>query len=134
MLPALIAKALNAKEDGAHDLEIWGSGTPRREFLHVDDCADGLVHVLKQYSDVPPINLGTGRDVSIADLAKLIMRLVKLDGKVITDATRPDGTLVKRLDVSRLTALGWQASIELEDGIKDVLAWLKDNPQALGET
>ena len=133
VMPALMVKALKAKAAGKQSLTIWGSGRPRREFLHVDDCADGLVHILKHYSDGAPINLGTGQDIAIADLAKLIMNLVGLTGEVITDPTRPDGTLVKRLDVSRLSALGWDASIDLNDGIQGVLDWINANPQAVAQ-
>lgn len=131
VLPALIAKALFAKRAGRADIEIWGSGKARREFLHVDDCADALVHVMQTYSSPEPINIGTGVDISILELAQLIMRIVGLDGTVLYDETLPEGTLVKRLDVSNLTSSGWQASISLEEGIRSTIAWLKQNPSAL---
>lgn len=131
VLPALIAKALIARDQGSPNLEIWGSGRARREFLHVDDCADALVHVMMRYSAPEPINVGTGEDIPILELAHLVMRIVGLDGKVLNDESLPEGTLVKRLDVSRINRLGWHAKITLEDGIRSTLAWIEENPSAL---
>ena len=118
VLPALLRKAHEAREAGLHELPIWGSGLARREFLHVDDCADALVYVLQHYSGEAPINVGFGADIAIADLARLIMRIVGLEGRLVTDPTKPDGAPRKLLDSSRLTNLGWRPSIPLEDGIR----------------
>jgi GDP-L-fucose synthase len=122
VLPALLAKAHAAKRAGETDLEIWGSGTPLREFMHADDCADGLVFLLQHYSDAAPINLGTGEEVSIADLARMVMRVVGLEGELRHDTAKPDGTPRKLMDSTRLHALGWRPSIPLEDGIARVYA------------
>jgi len=122
VLPALLRKAHAAKRAGAATLEIWGSGTPRREFLHVDDCADALVFIMRHYSDDAPINVGCGEDIAVAELARLVLTVVGLDAELTYDRTKPDGTPRKRLDVSRLTALGWRPRIGLEDGIAQVYA------------
>lgn len=122
VLPALLRKAHEAHEArggaGKRTLEIWGAGTARREFLHVDDCADALVHLMAVYSDAAHINVGSGAEVTIEDLARIIMRVVGLDGVIEKDLTRPDGTPRKLMDSARLNALGWSASIPLEDGIR----------------
>ncbi|MEQ1770199.1 MAG: GDP-L-fucose synthase [Devosia sp.] len=123
VLPALIRKAHEAKRDGATTLTIWGSGTPRREFLHVDDCADALVFLLKRYSASGPINVGSGSDVSILDLARLVSRVVGFAGNIVPDPTKPDGTPRKLLSSERLSALGWHPSIGLEDGIAALYRW-----------
>ena len=116
VLPALIRKVAEAKSAGG-PVTIWGSGTPRREFLYVDDCADACVHMLKYYSNELALNVGTGEDLTILELTKLVMRVVGYDGPIEHDLSKPDGTPRKLLDVSRLTALGWTASTPLEDGI-----------------
>ncbi len=120
VLPALIRKAHEAKLRGESDLAIWGTGTPLREFLHVDDLADALVFLMKTYSDEPQVNVGSGYDVTIADLARMVMRVVGLGGELLTDPSKPDGTPRKLMDSSRLAAMGWTASIGLEDGIRGV--------------
>jgi GDP-L-fucose synthase len=122
VLPALLRKAHTAKRRGDRKLEIWGSGTPRREFLHVDDLADALVFVLRHYSDEAPVNIGCGEDIAIADLARLVMDVVGLDAELVFDRTKPDGTPRKLLDISRLTALGWTPKIGLRAGIAQVYA------------
>ena len=122
VLPALLRKAHEAREAGRKELSIWGSGLARREFLHVDDCADALVYVLEHYSAEAPINVGFGTDISIADLARLIMRIVGLEGRLVTDPTKPDGAPRKLLDSTRLTKLGWRSSIPLEEGIQRTYA------------
>ncbi|MEL6775483.1 MAG: GDP-L-fucose synthase, partial [Pseudomonadota bacterium] len=122
VIPALLLKADAARRAGKRDIEIWGTGTPRREFLHVDDCADALVHVMRHWSEEMHINLGAGTDVTIRDLAKLIMGVVGLEGTVITDPSKPDGTPRKLLDCTRLTELGWTPSITLEEGLRSVYA------------
>ena len=116
VLPALIRKVAEAKAVGG-PVTIWGSGTPRREFLYVDDCADACVHMLKYYSNELALNVGTGEDLTILELTKLVMRVVGYDRPIEHDLSKPDGTPRKLLDVSRLTALGWTASTPLEDGI-----------------
>ena len=119
VLPALIRKAHEAKLAGAASFEIWGSGTPLREFMHVDDLADACVFLLKTYSDPMPINIGFGSDVTIGDLAELVARVIGFAGTVTRDATKPDGTPRKLMDTARLNALGWSPRIGLEEGIAD---------------
>ena len=125
VLPALIRKAHEAKVSGASELMIWGSGTPRREFLHVDDCADALVHLLKTYSGEEHVNVGSGEDVTILELAQLVARVVGFNGKVVTDQTKPDGTPRKLMDGAKLEAMGWRPSISLEAGIASTYEWFK---------
>ena len=127
VMPALIAKMHEAKSTQAKNVEIWGSGTPKREFLHVDDCADALVYLMKKYSEEEHVNVGVGTDVSIRELAELIQRIVGFDGKIINDTSKPDGTPRKLMDVSKLSARGWSASIGLEQGVKDVYRWYCEN-------
>ncbi len=122
VLAALLRKAHEAKERGVGSLEIWGTGTPRREFLHVDDCADALVFLMQRYSDAVPINVGCGVDLTIASLARLIMDVVGFDGTLVYDPQKPDGTPRKLLAVERLTAMGWAPSIPLAAGIAQVHA------------
>lgn len=123
VLPALIAKAHMAKAAGANAMEVWGTGAPRREFLHVDDAADASVFLMKNYSGETHVNVGTGKDITFADLAAMVCRIVGFEGQIQYQADRPDGTLVKRLDVSRLAELGWTAKTGLEDGIERTYAW-----------
>jgi GDP-L-fucose synthase len=118
VLPALLRKAHEAREERRQELVIWGSGRVRREFLHVDDCADALVHVSQHYSTAAPINIGSGHDITIAELARLIMDVVGLEGRLVTDPTKPDGTPRKLLDSGRLKKLGWRPSIPLKDGVQ----------------
>jgi GDP-L-fucose synthase len=122
VLPALLRKAHQAKIRGERGIVIWGSGRARREFLHVDDCADALVFLMQHYSASDPINVGSGLDLTIEALAKLVMRVVGLKGNVEADPSRPDGTPRKLMDNTRLTALGWTPSIALEDGIRQTYA------------
>jgi GDP-L-fucose synthase len=122
VVAALLRKAHEAKLAGRRDMEIWGTGTPRREFMHVDDCADAVVHLMKVYSDAPPVNVGSGLELTIEELARAVMRVVGLDGEVLKDRSKPDGTPRKLLDVSRLQALGWRSSIEFEEGLRGVYA------------
>ena len=118
VLPALIRKTHEAKAAGNPTMALWGSGRPRREFLHVNDLADAVVFLLKEYSGEEHINVGTGVDISIIELADLIGSVVGWEGDYVFDATMPDGVMQKLLDVSRLTELGWEASIPLERGIE----------------
>jgi len=124
--PALIAKMHEAKVSGADDVEIWGSGAPKREFLHVDDVADACIHLLKVYSDELHINIGCGEDQSISELAELIRGIVGFEGDLRYNRDRPDGTPRKLLDVSRLRALGWQPKISLEEGLQQAYRWYQD--------
>ncbi len=123
VLPALIRKAHEAREKGLADLVIWGSGSPRREFLHVDDCADALVHLLKVYSGNEHVNVGSGEDLTIRELARIVARVVGFAGLVVTDPTKPDGTPRKLMSGARLAALGWRPRIELEAGIRETYEW-----------
>ena len=123
VVPALIAKAHAAKMNGDADMEVWGTGKPRREFLYVDDAADAIVHLMKYYSDDAHINVGTGADVTIAELAEIIRTVTGFEGGVRYITDKPDGTPVKRLDVTRLNALGWKAKTDLRDGIERTYAW-----------
>jgi GDP-L-fucose synthase len=123
VLPALLRRFHEAKLAGLPEVVIWGSGTPRREFLHVDDLADAALHLMDRYDDEQIINVGTGTDLSIAELAKLIQRVVGYPGAVRFDPSRPDGAPRKLLDVGRAHALGWRHRIGLEDGIADTYRW-----------
>ncbi|MGH8337301.1 MAG: NAD-dependent epimerase/dehydratase family protein, partial [Gammaproteobacteria bacterium] len=118
VLPALIRKVHEAKLAGATSIEIWGSGSPRREFMHVDDCASGLLFVMKNYSDAQHINVGTSSDVTILEAAQLVCEVVGFTGAITHDLTKPDGTPRKLMDSSRLLAMGWQPQISLRDGLK----------------
>ncbi|MGH8796259.1 MAG: GDP-L-fucose synthase [Caldimonas sp.] len=118
VLPALIRKAHEAKLRGDSALVVWGSGTPRREFLYVDDLADACMHLMELGSDEPVLNVGTGTDVTIRELAETVMDVVGFRGRIEYDRTKPDGTPRKLLDVSRLAALGWQASTSLRSGVR----------------
>lgn len=120
VIPALLRKAHNAKVGNDESFEIWGTGTPRREFLHVDDLADALVHLMKYYSSAEHLNIGCGSDLSIYELAQIVSSVVGFNGGITFDKSKPDGTPRKLLDVSRVTALGWQPSITIEDGLREV--------------
>lgn len=120
VIPALMLKALSAKEAGQDWMEIWGSGTPRREFLHADDCADALVLLMKVYSDASHVNVGSGEDIAIADLARMVMDIAGMKGELRRDTSKPDGTMRKLMDTSKLSALGWVPRIDLRTGLSDV--------------
>lgn len=123
VLPALIRKAHEAKLAGATQLQIWGTGTPRREFLHADDCADACVFLMKNYSDLGHVNVGSGEDIPIIDLARLVAEVVGLDAEIVTDPSKPDGTPRKLMSADRLRSLGWQPRISLRDGIAATYQW-----------
>lgn len=127
VLPALLRKVHEAKKSGADTVEVWGSGTPRREFLHVDDLADACVFLMRDYSSPDIINVGWGKDFSIAELAALIGKIVGFQGKLQFDPGKPDGTPRKLLDTSRLTTLGWQPTISLDEGIASTYDWYRAN-------
>ncbi len=124
--PALMAKMHQARIEGAADVEIWGSGKPKREFLHVDDLADACIHLIKTYSDELHINIGCGEDLSISELAALIRKVVGFEGSLRYNSDKPDGTPRKLLDISRLKALGWRPEIGLEQGLHDAYCWYQD--------
>jgi GDP-L-fucose synthase len=117
VLPALIRKAHEARARGDSEYLVWGSGTPRREFLHVDDLADACVHLMERGYDGPMVNIGRGEDVSIRELAQTVMDVVGFKGRIVFDSTKPDGMMRKLLDVSRIADLGWRASIGLREGV-----------------
>lgn len=123
VLPALLRRFHEARQSGAPQITIWGTGTPRREFLHVDDLADAAVFLMERYDHGEIINVGTGTDVSIRELAELIARVTGFQGELVFDPTKPDGTPRKLLDVSRLTALGWKAQIPIEIGVVNTYSW-----------
>jgi GDP-L-fucose synthase len=123
VVPALMRKIDDARRAAASEVEIWGSGTPRREFLYVDDLADAVVFLLKRYSGPEHVNIGTGTDLTIRELAEAIARVIGYRGGFVYDRSKPDGTPRKLLDVSRLAALGWRASTSLEAGLKKSYEW-----------
>ena len=123
VLPALMRKFHEAKEANASAVTVWGTGTPRREFLHVDDLADACVYLMQNYSSPEIVNVGWGKDISIAELADMIGSIVGFDGALEFDKSKPDGTPRKLLDTARLSELGWQPSISLEKGIRETYEW-----------
>jgi GDP-L-fucose synthase len=123
VIPGLMRKAHEARQAGQRELVIWGSGTPRREFLHVDDAADALVRLMTHYSDEPHVNVGSGSDISIFELAKLIADVAGFTGAVVPDTSKPDGTPRKLLDSSKLRSFGWRPRIALADGLSRTYAW-----------
>lgn len=127
VLPALIRKFHEAKEEGRKEVVVWGTGTPRREFLHVDDLADAALFLMKHYESEEIINVGVGEDISIRELAELIARIVGFEGEIVYDTTKPDGTPRKLLDTSRLFALGWRPKIPLEEGIRQTYRWFLEH-------
>ena len=127
VLPALIRKAHEAKERGEDKLVVWGTGTPRREFLHVNDLADACLFLLERYDSPEIINVGCGEDVTIRELAEMVCQVVGFRGSLVFDATKPDGTPRKLLDVSLLFGMGWRPKIGLRDGIRDAYQWFIDS-------
>jgi GDP-L-fucose synthase len=130
VLPALIRRFHEAKARGDDSVTVWGTGSPRREFLHVDDLADAIVFLMQTYDAEPLVNVGWGQDVTIRELAELVASVTGFGGRIIFDPTKPDGTPRKLLDVSRLTSLGWQPRIPLKDGIERTYAWFRDHSVA----
>jgi len=127
VLPALLRKIHEAKVNGSPNVEIWGSGTPLREFIYVDDMADACVYLLENYNGEQHVNIGTGVEVSIGDLAKLIAKVVGFNGEFYFNADMPDGTPRKAVDVTKLHSLGWKHRVDLEEGIKKLYYWFLDN-------
>lgn len=131
VIPALIRRAHEARASGAEALTVWGTGEPLREFLHVDDCADALVRVMRGYSDEAPINVGSGEELSILELARMIAGVVGFEGRIVVDPSRPDGAPRKLLDSSRLRALGWSPATPLEEGLRGAYRWfLRERAEA----
>ncbi|WP_207390383.1 GDP-L-fucose synthase [Rhodococcus sp. ABRD24] len=127
VLPALIRRFHEAVESGAEEVVVWGTGTPRREFIHVDDLAAACLHLLDHYDDPEPVNVGCGTDVSIAQLASLVADAVGFTGRITWDVSKPDGTPRKLLDTSRLAGIGWKPAIDLVDGLRDTARWYADS-------
>jgi len=128
---ALIKRFHEAKIAGSSVVTVWGTGTPKREFLHVDDLADACIFLMKHYSDFSHINVGTGTDITIRDFAEVIKRVVDYEGDIIFDTSRPDGTPRKVLDVSKINKLGWQAHISLDEGLEQYYTWFKTNQDVI---
>jgi len=129
VLPALIRRFHEAKARGDVSVTIWGTGTPRREFLHVDDLADACVFLMRGYSGEEIVNVGTGSDLSIRELAELVAEIVGYSGAIATDPGKPDGTPRKLMDVSRLEAMGWRARVGLREGVGQAYAWFVENAE-----
>lgn len=127
VLPALIRKADTARKQQARELVIWGSGMPRREFLHVDDCADALVMLMKNYSGDQHVNVGSGEDLTILELARQVASVVGFEGEIVTDPSKPDGTPRKLMSADKLRAMGWSPRIPLEQGIRQTYGWYLAN-------
>ena len=138
VLPALIRKVHEAKMAGTDHITIWGTGTPRREFLHADDCADALVFLLERYSGDEHVNVGSGEDITILKLARLICEVVGFEGEILTDLSKPDGTMRKLMSGDRVRAMGWGPKISLRDGLATTYPWFmqhatKDRPTIVAE-
>lgn len=130
VLPALIRKFHEAKINGDKEVVMWGTGTPKREFLYVDDLAEACLFLMENYSEEQHINVGTGEDLSIRELAELVKKIIGFEGEIINDTSKPDGTPRKVMDVSKLNHLGWKASTGLEEGIRKVYDWFLENHPA----
>lgn len=127
VLPAMIRRFHEAKRDGLEEVVIWGTGTPRREFLHVDDLADACYYLMQNYNEPGLVNIGVGEDISIQELATLVAKIVGYQGRISNDTSKPDGTPRKLMDVQKLTNQGWKARIGLEEGITSVYAEFRDS-------
>jgi GDP-L-fucose synthase len=133
VLPALLRKVHEARLAGAGEVVVWGTGTPRREFLHVDDLADGCLFLLQNYEGHDFLNLGCGEDVSIRELAELVCRVVGFEGELVFDTSKPDGTPRKLLDMEKMFAMGWRPRISLEEGVRRTYEWFLANRESLRE-
>ncbi|WP_149206225.1 GDP-L-fucose synthase family protein [Flavobacterium johnsoniae] len=127
VLPAMLRKFITAKRNNDTSVTIWGTGSPKREFLHVDDLADACLYLMENYDDQGLVNVGVGEDISILDLAVLIKKIVGFEGEILNDISKPDGTPRKLMDVSKLSSLGWKAKTSLEEGIQKVYKEIKDS-------
>lgn len=130
VMPALIRKFHEAKVSGASAVTVWGTGTPRREFLHVDDCARACIYLMEHYEASEIVNIGTGSDLPIGELADLVRKVVGYKGDIVFDTSKPDGTPRKLVDVDRITALGWRPRIGLEEGVRDAYEWFLKHVEA----
>ncbi len=126
VLPALLRKFITAQRNGESSVTIWGTGAPRREFLHADDLASACLYLMENYNESGLVNIGVGEDISIFDLARLVKKITGFEGEILTDTSKPDGTPRKLMDVSKLADLGWRSSITLEEGIGKVYNEVKD--------
>jgi len=133
VIPALIRKFHEAKERGEPHVEVWGTGTPRREFLHVDDLADAAVFLMQNYDGEAFVNVGVGQDISIRELAELIREVVDFEGEIRFDTSKPDGTPRKLLDVSRISQIGWRPKVPLMQGLKQTYSWYRSHYSGVGE-
>jgi GDP-L-fucose synthase len=127
VLPAMLRKFITAKNNGSTTVTIWGTGSPKREFLHANDLAAACLFLMENYNDSGLVNIGIGEDISILDLAYLVKKIVGFEGNILTDSTKPDGTPRKLMDVSKINDLGWKAKITLEEGIQKVYETIKNN-------
>ena len=132
VLPALVRKFHDAKIQGKASVTLWGTGSPKREFLHSDDLGRACLFLLENYDGDVAINVGVGEDISIKGLAEMIQRIVDFQGDIVWDKSKPDGTPRKLLDVSRITALGWKPEINLEEGIRSTYSWYLGNNPSFG--
>jgi GDP-L-fucose synthase len=132
VLPALMRKFHEAKLAGAPEVVVWGTGTPRREFLYSEDLADAAVFLMNNYSDLETVNVGVGEDLSIGELAEKVRETVGYEGEIVYDRTKPDGTPRKLLDVSKLTSLGWKAHTSLDEGLRETYRWFLDSAAPVG--
>ena len=130
VMPAMIRKFHEAKVSGAPTVELWGTGTPLREFLYVDDMADACIYLLEHYSGEEHVNIGTGKELTIADLAGLVKKTVGYEGEIVWNSDMPDGTPRKLTDVSKLHGIGWTHKVELEEGIKLAYDWFRENVES----
>ena len=129
-MPALIRKFHDAKANNLPEVEVWGTGTPKREFLHVEDMADATVFLMNNYDAEQFVNVGVGEDVSIKELAEIVKETVGFEGVLKFDSSKPDGTPRKLLDVSKLNEAGWRAKINLVDGVKTTYQWFLENEES----
>jgi GDP-L-fucose synthase len=127
VLPALIRRFHEAKVTGAKEVVVWGSGSPLREFLHVDDLADATIFLMQNYSGIPHVNMGSGSEVTIKELAEMVKEVVAFQGELKWDLSKPDGTPRKLIDSSKLAELGWEAKIPLKEGLVETYKWYVDN-------
>lgn len=132
VIPAMLRKMHEAKSNGSNEVTLWGTGTPRREFLHVDDLADGLLFLMDRYSGELHVNVGVGEDLTIRDLAEMIRNVVGFEGQLAFDTDKPDGTPRKLLDTSVINAMGWRANTELSSGLQDTYRWFLENQDYRG--
>ncbi len=129
VIPALIRKFHDAKVNNASYVDVWGTGMPKREFLYVDDLADASVFLMNNYNDEQFVNVGVGNDVTIRELSELIKKIVEFEGELRWDASKPDGTPRKLLDIDKLTKAGWKAKVDIEEGIKRTYQWFVENQE-----